>query len=174
MGVVAAAMPLAFRFSSKLLKMGAAAAAALGAFAVGTPPLVASGARDQVRFVGGECDSLVLAGRRLTQGCKPQLVTMLYRSGNISFVFAPGDGRLVSFLGRVERHAANQTSLRVGQVTVITRGGASAFVSPAAGNCVMTAFAINRTRLDCAARAGRTAYSALFRTRDEEPVFVSL
>ncbi|WP_344706990.1 hypothetical protein [Sphingomonas swuensis] len=127
----------------------------------------------EVRFAQGDCDSLLLEGRPRTRGCKPNLVSLAYRSGLVSFVFAGKDGRHLSFLTRIERQVGQETRLKVGQVTIVTRGGAEAYASPAAGDCVLTPFAVNRSRLECSAKAGGSRYSALFRTSDAEPRIVT-
>jgi len=144
----------------------AAPAALLGLLLVApasTPAAVSAGGT-RVRIFAGNCDSLVIAGRRGPKGCRAQLVNMTYRSGVVSFVFADGTGRLVSFRGRVGAQVGSQTTLKVDQVTLVPRGGSQALVSPALGSCVLTPFAADRSRLECSARARGARYSALFRT----------
>jgi hypothetical protein len=155
--------------SRRLLPLGALVLLGAPAELVSAP----APERTHVRFAGGDCDALVMSGARIS-GCRPRLVTMLYHSGLVSFAFSGPDGRLLSFLGRVERQVGDQTSLQISQVTFVPRGGSRAFANPVKGSCVLAAFAANRSRLECSARAGRTRYSAMFRTADETPVFVTL
>jgi hypothetical protein len=119
----------------------------------------------------GECDRLTLAGAR---GCRPVLVNLVYASGAVSFVFAGKDGRLLSFRTRIDRTEGDQTRLRVNQVTVVGRGGAKVWTESAAGNCLLTPFAADRSRVDCTARAGGTRYAAVFLTSDRKPRLLTL
>jgi hypothetical protein len=119
----------------------------------------------------GECDALTLSG---AGGCRPNLVNLVYASGAVSFVFAGKDGRLLSFRTQVDRLKGDETFLKVNQVTVVGRGGARVSSDAASGNCVLTPFAVDRSRLDCSARAGGTRYAAVFRTSDERPKLLTL
>jgi hypothetical protein len=119
----------------------------------------------------GECDRLTLAG---TRGCRPVLVNLVYASGAVSFVFAAKDGRLLSFRTQVDSTEGDQTRLAVKQVTVVERGGARARTEAAAGNCVLTPFAVDRSRVDCTARAGGTRFAAVFLTSDRKPKLLTL
>ena len=124
-----------------------------------------------LRFMEGECDRLTLPG---TGGCRPALVNLVYASGAVSFVFAGKDGRLLSFRSKVDQTQGEETRLRVNQVTVVGRGGASASSEAAAGVCLLTPFAVDRSRVDCTARAGRKSYAAEFRTSAERPRLLTL
>jgi hypothetical protein len=130
--------------------------------ALATPAQAAPGTR--LRFVSGECQSLVIAGRAAGRGCKGELVNVVYTSGTISFVFTAATGRLISFFGRIGAKNGPQTTLKIGQVTTVDRATRRTLISPAVGSCVLTPFAANRSRLECSARAAAGTYSALFRT----------
>lgn len=140
-------------------------ASATGAAAPSPPPGAA------LRFMGGECDRLTLPG---SGGCRPTLVNLVYASGAVSFVFAGKDGRLLSFRTQVDSLKGDETRLKVNQVTVVARGGGKAWTEAAGGSCLLTPFAVDRSRLDCTARAGGTRYAAVFRTSDERPKLLTL
>ena len=121
----------------------------------------------------GECDRLVFPGRPRA-GCRPQLINLVYATGGVSFVFSGTDGRLVSFRNRIDRQTGDQTRLAVDQVTIVSRGGQRYDVRPARGSCLLTPFAMGRSRLECTARAGPHRFSALFRTSDDAPKLLAL
>ncbi|GAA4030439.1 hypothetical protein GCM10022281_07300 [Sphingomonas rosea] len=126
-----------------------------------------------LRFMKGDCDRLALAGRSRAT-CKPQLVNLVYASGAVSFVFAGQDGRLLSFRSRVDRSVGFQTSLKVDQVTTVTRGGGGFDTRPARGTCTLTPFAVDRSRVDCAAKTASGSFAGQFRTSDEAPRVLTL
>jgi hypothetical protein len=145
-----------------------ALSAASGAAAPTTPNPGAT-----LRFMSGDCDRLAMPGAR-KGGCRPQLVNLVYASGAVSFVFTTKDGRLLSFRGRVDKQVGDQTRLKVDQVTLVTRGGGKFDTRPARGSCLLTPFAVERSRLDCTARAGATTFAGLFRTSDDAPKLLTL
>jgi hypothetical protein len=128
------------------------------------PPAAEAMIGTRVQHLAGDCETLLVHGRSATRGCRPALVNLVYPSGAMSFVLTDRDGRLISFLGRVARRSGNQTTIKVGQITLVPRGPVQAIRLPAAGSCVLTPFAADRARLDCSARAAGRTYSALFKT----------
>jgi hypothetical protein len=157
------------RVPRRLLTLGLAFATGLSATTAASAPRPAPGAA--LRFMEGECDQLTLAGAR---GCRPVLVNLVYASGAVSFVFAGKDGRLLSFRTQVDGTEGDETRLKVNQVTVVGRGGAKVSTYGAAGNCMLTPFATDRSRVDCTARAGGTSFDAVFRTSDRKPKLLTL
>lgn len=118
----------------------------------------------RVQHLRGSCESLQLANRPATRGCRPSLVNLTYPGGTMSFVFTDRTGRLISFFGRVAHRSGSQATVKVGQITLVPRGTAQATRLPAIGSCVLTPFAADRARLECSAKARGGAYSALFKT----------
>jgi hypothetical protein len=143
-----------------------------GAPSMASAPRAPTGAA--LRIMSGDCDRLALAGRSPRGGCRPTLVNLVYASGAVSFVFAGRDGRLLSFRTDVDRQQGDQTSLIVDQVTIIAPGGKLAWTEAASGSCVLTPFAIERSRLDCSAKASGSRFSATFRTSDSRPRLLTL
>ena len=117
-----------------------------------------------MQHLQGSCESLEVASRSATRGCRPILVNLTYTNGGMSFVFTDRGGRLVSFFGRIAHRTGSQATIKVGQITLVPRGTATATRLPASGSCVLTPFAADRARLDCSARAAGATYSALFKT----------
>jgi hypothetical protein len=81
---------------------------------------------------------------------------------------------LLSFRTDVDRQQGDQTSLIVDQVTIIAPGGKLAWTEAASGSCVLRPFAIERSRLDCSAKASGSRFSATFRTSDSRPRLLTL
>jgi hypothetical protein len=111
----------------------------------------------------GSCEALLVSGRSATRGCRPALINLTYPGGAMSFVFRDAGGRLVSFHGRLAHRSGSQTTIKVGQITLVPPG-ARAVTLPALGSCVLTPFAADRARLECAATARGRPFSALFKT----------
>ena len=55
-----------------------------------------------------------------------------------------------------------------------TRGGDTFVTRQAKGSCLLTPFAVDRSRLDCTARVGTTTFAGLFRTSDTAPKLLTL
>lgn len=127
----------------------------------------------RLRFMAGECDRLSVSGRT-SKECRPTLVSLVYANGVMSFVFTGADGRLLSFRTRMQRSLGVQAQLKVDQVTLVSRGGGSVRSLPARGSCTLTPFAVDRSRLDCTARAGGVSFAGLFRTSDQPPRLLTL
>ena len=121
-----------------------------------------------ISFIKGECRSLVLAGRVATRSCRPELIGISYPTQEISFVFGLSDGRLISFKGRPDHALPRQTTVKVGQVTIVGRL-AHAAVAPVMGSCVFTGMSGGRDHLACDASGGGNRYAGSFLTKGETP-----
>ena len=125
-----------------------------------------------VSFIRGECQSLVVANRASTRFCRPELIGIFYPSDDISFVFAMGGGRLVSFKGRPGHAQGSQTTLKVGQVTVVS--GMHARSTAVVGSCVFTGVSTGRNQLQCDVVNQGVRYSAAFMTGADIPARLAL
>lgn len=128
------------------------------------PPAAEAMIGTRVQHLSGSCETLLVSGRSATRGCRPTLVNLVYPSGAMSFVLTDRSGRLISFFGRVAQRSGSQTTIKIGQITMVPRGATQAVRLSAAGSCVLTPFAADQARLECSARAGGGTYSALFKT----------
>ncbi|WP_300973141.1 hypothetical protein [Sphingomonas sp. LHG3406-1] len=159
--------PSEFRILYRLAPLALLAFAASTDAAAPAPPGAA------LRFMRGDCEALAMPGGRGTN-CRPELVNLVYASGAVSFVFTGNDRRLLSFRGRVAGNQGDQARVRVEQVTIVAPRGGAVRTQPAKGSCLLTPFAVDRSRLDCTATGNGGRYSGTFRTSDERPRLVTL
>lgn len=114
----------------------------------------------------------MLANRMVTRICKPRMIGILYPSQEISFVFALGGGTLISFKGRPGDVQRDQTTLKVEQVTIVSRNIARR--SAVLGSCVFTGVSARRDHLQCDATGDGFRYAASFVTRGSLPARLTL
>lgn len=118
-----------------------------------------------VSLIPGNCQSLIVAGQAATSLCRPELVGIIYPSGEISFVFGTSGGRLVSFKGRTGHAQGSQTTLAVRRITIVS--GSSARSIAVTGSCVFSGVATARNHIQCEVAERGVRYAAIFLTRGD-------